>query len=488
MDLGTGVTVSWTLYLLGAELDQVSPRIRPRAELELSRRILNPVADRDNFGWMALNVSSPVHRPNNWTPWIAASVLTSALASDTDAERRVQIVHKMLRSLDGFLRFHPADGSCDEGPGYWGHAGGSLLDGLELLYSASGGKIDFFGEPLIQEIGRFIYRAHICHDYWVPVGDCAARFEPERDVVFRYGRRINDATLKVLAAQGATAEGLLGSRFLGREVNALFDAREVLSFQPGTGQLLGDVWLPSEELQLMAARSQPGSSAGLYLAAWGGHNAQSHNHNDVGNFLVFANGQPVFIDPGAPTYTAQTFSARRYEIWAFQSAFHNLPTINGFTQEAGRQFAARNVKCETNAATAELEMDIAAAYPAKAKVKSWRRTLRLTRNQEIQVTEHFELAEVTGETRLNLMTPLEPDIRQPGLVLLGQTNPIRLEYDAATLMPSTEQIALEDGRLAKAWGPCLYRLVLRPKAPTRSGTWTLRIRQERGKQTAHPSK
>ena len=68
----TGVSAAWTLYLLGPELDRVSPQIRKRAELELSRRILNPVLERDNFGWMALNVTSASHRPNNWGGLIRA--------------------------------------------------------------------------------------------------------------------------------------------------------------------------------------------------------------------------------------------------------------------------------------------------------------------------------------------------------------------------------------------------------------------------------
>ena len=82
---------------------------------------------------------------------------------------------------------------------------------------------------------------------------------------------------------------------------------------------------------------------GFYLAAKGGHNAESHNHNDVGNFIVYADGRPVLIDAGVGTYTAKTFSPQRYEIWTMQSAYHNLPTINGFLQKDGRQFRAENV-------------------------------------------------------------------------------------------------------------------------------------------------
>src|SRR5262249_47389575 len=47
----SAVSVAWTLYLLGPELDRVSPQLRRRAELELQRRILVPVIDRDDFGW-----------------------------------------------------------------------------------------------------------------------------------------------------------------------------------------------------------------------------------------------------------------------------------------------------------------------------------------------------------------------------------------------------------------------------------------------------
>jgi hypothetical protein len=485
----SAVTVAWTLHLVGPELDRVSPQVRRRAQVELQRRILTPVLERDDFGWMALNVTSPEHRPNNWTPWISASMLTTVLLSEPDADRRVRMTHKMLRSIDGFLKFHPADGSCDEGPGYWGHAGGSLLDCLDLLHSATGGKLDVYAEPLVQEIGRFICRAYIGGDYFVPIGDCSARFEPERGVVFRYGKRIGDPNLKALAASGASVASILEGRFMGRRLNGVFHAGEILA-SPAHGAwagppLLREVWLGSADLQLMTARSRANSSEGLYVAAWGGHNAQSHNHNDVGNFLVFAHGQPVFVDAGAPTYTAQTFSAKRYDHWAFQSAFHNLPTINGAMQSAGRQFAARRVVCETNEAFAQLHTDIAPAYPAAAKVKSWLRTVRLNRGRNIELTEAFELAETAGETTLNYLTPLEADTSQPGRVALHAAAhsgrpavKMRMDYDATKLAPTVERIPMTDARLAKSWGTHLNRLVLRARAPALADTWRLRLTEE----------
>jgi hypothetical protein len=481
----SALTVAWSLYLLGPELDRVSPQLRHRAELELQRRVLTPVFERNDFGWMALNVTRREHRPNNWTPWIAASVLTTTLLCEPDSDRRTRLVHKMLRSVDGFLKFYPMDGSCDEGPSYWGRAGGSLLDCLDILYSATAGQLDVFRESLIQEIGRFIYRAYIAGDYFVPIGDSPARFEPEHDIVFRYGKRIGDSNLLALAAHGASVSSILSHRLLGRQIYAVLDAKEILASRDASQPLLRDVWLASEDMQLMAARSAAGSSTGLYVAAWGGHNAQSHNHNDVGNVLVFVNGRPVLVDVGAPTYTAQTFSARRYDIWAFQSAFHNLPTINGVMQSAGRPFAAHEVSCVTNDAAAQLQMDIAAAYPAAAKVRSWVRTIRLNRGRNVEITEAFELRETAGATSLNFMTPLEADAERPGILVLhtvstnGQpATKVRLEYDSAKLAAAVERIDLTDGRLAKSWGPHLNRLILRPTSPALRDTWTLRVAED----------
>ena len=85
-----------------------------------------------------------------------------------------------------------------------------------------------------------------------------------------------------------------------------------------------DVWLP--DLQVMVARDEEGSTKGFYVAAKGGHNDESHNHNDIGNYVVYYDGQPLLIDVGRGTYTRKTFSDRRYEIWYNCSDYHNTPS------------------------------------------------------------------------------------------------------------------------------------------------------------------
>src|SRR2546430_6221000 len=262
------------------------------------------------------------------------------------------------------------------------------------------------------------------------MGDASAKITPDAELVYQYGKRIGDPVMQGFGALLAQRRGPYrpGSSSPGRILPALLIAREIAPATPSE-PLPGSVWLP--DLQLMAARSTPNSGVGLYVAAWGGHNGQSHNHNDVRNFIVYSDGKPVLIDVGVETYSAKTFSAQRYEIWTMQSAYHNLPTINGIMQGAGGEFRATDVSRNETASRITFSADIAAAYPADAGVRRWQRRVTLDRKTSaVELEDRYALKQWTGPVRLNLMTPLRVDTSRPGEVRLGGR--YVLTYDAAT--------------------------------------------------------
>ena len=478
----TASALAWTVYLLRDQLDTVSPQICPRVLREVDQRILTPYLARDDFSWMGF--SAPDRRPNNWNPWVNSNVLAAALLLETDETRRLEIVHKVLRSLDNFLVPYPADGSCDEGPSYWGRAGASLFDNLELLHNATDGRANLYHDPAIKEIGRFICRTHIAADYFVNVGDCDARIDVPRDLVFRYGRRISDPELQAFAASGLDETSLfeftkrLSSP--GRTLPMLFNLTELLAADRSSPPLLRDVWLGNTDLEMMAARDTAGSTSGLFVAAWASHNGQSHNHNDVGNFVLYADGRPIIVDVGRPTYTRQTFSRDRYKIWAMQSDYHNLPTINGRTQGAGRSYAAKDVRYRADDASAQLEADIAPSYPGEAGVVSWVRTVRLVRGSHAEISDDFRLNEPGESIVLGLITPCEVSNPEAGQLRLRDRAAdvgVRLQYEPATLAVEVETIEPLDLKLAEMWGPRLQRILLRRDSPQAQGTWSLRFSQ-----------
>ena len=472
----TAALFAWTDYLLGKKLDGVSPLLRERIRVEVDRRILTPALERDDFGWMGFGRQKIV---NNWNPWIASNWLASALILERDPQRRGRTVYRIMRSLDVFMNGYPDDGGCDEGPGYWDRAGASLFDNLELLRSATNGGVDIYAQPLVRHMGRYIYRAYIKDAYVVNMGDAPAKARPDPELVYAYGKRIGDPVMSGFGSFLAQRRGQYapGSSTLGRILPALFVADEVRA-APAREPLLADVWLP--DLQFMAARSAAGSSEGFYLSAFGGHNAQSHNHNDVGNFVVYADGTPVLIDVGVETYTAKTFSAKRYEIWTMQSGYHNLPTINGIMQKEGSAFRARDVRYDTDARRARLSMDIAGAYPPEAQVDRYVRTVSLDRSaRTVTLGESYSLREWTVPLRLNLMTPLLVDISHPGEVRLRATDGTGpgfvVRFDRAQFDATTEEVRIDDARLLPIWGPRLARVVLTAKGKALEGEHHLTV-------------
>jgi hypothetical protein len=474
----TGALLSWVGYLLQPALDAVTPLITQRIVAEVQWRILKPYVQDDGFLWMGF-----VRRPvNNWNPWCNSNCLSALLLLEPDPDIRTRGVAKGLRSLDCFLADYQADGGCDEGPSYWGMAGGSLFDCLELLRLATAGRIDVYADPLIQNIGRYLYRAHIEAEYFVNFADGGAKVLIYGDLVQRYGRRIGDDQLVTLglAAFQAHPDHLLSASSWFPMFRVLPHVMNWAELQqtPAAAPHVRDVWL--DGIQVMAARERGGSCQGLYLAAKGGHNDESHNHNDVGQFLVYVNGAPLLIDVGVGTYTKQTFSDQRYDIWTMQSAYHNLPTINGAQQHPGPQARAANVSYRADDDVAEFALDLTAAYPESSGVAHWRRTCRLLRGHQpavVEIVDACRLRRPTDDLTLSLMTACEHDLAEPGaLVLHGQDGrDVRLSYDGDWFSATSERIAIADDRLTPIWGDHLYRILLRLTRAAAEAVWTLRI-------------
>jgi len=476
----TGSLLAWTYYLMKDSLDRVSPLVCERIRHEVDRRIISVNLERNDFWWMGLT-----RRVNNWTPWICSNWLTALLILEQDAGRRARSVHKILECLDRFLDEYTDDGGCDEGASYWGRAGGSLFDCLELLRSATHGKIDEFTHPRIKEIGRFITRAHINGSWFVNFADAPARLRPDAPTVYRYGKAIGDKPMMAFGARLAhdqqLGKGKLPGQWgvLGRVLPGLFVLDELLK-RKGSEPGIRDIWLPG--IQVMTARSFAGSAHGLYLAAQGGHNGESHNHNDVGNFIVYKDGEPVIVDVGVETYTAKTFSPDRYAIWTMQSGYHNLPTINGVPQKDGESFAACDVTYQRTEAKASLSMNIAGAYPPEARVRSWQRVLTLERGKAVTVKDSYELDAVTGGVALTMMTCCEPITSTPGTVVLpirqhgASDKSAELIFDSALFNVDTEEIEIHDQQLQASWGKKLWRIVLAMKQTAQRNEFEVQVR------------
>jgi hypothetical protein len=420
---------------------------------------------------------------NNWNPWICSNWLTANLLVEQDPARRASVTAKILRCLDRFIASYPSDGGCDEGPSYWSRAGASLLDCLETLHAATRGAMDFYDEPLVREMARYIQRMNIDRNWFVNFADAGARLTPPEALVFRFAQRIGDKSMQAWARQLVPASGiphqLANSGGLARALQALFCVNDLRRTRP-TAPRRDDVWLPG--IQVVVARPAPSSQHGFTLAAKGGHNGESHNHNDVGNFVVYQTGRPVLVDAGVGTYTRQTFSSQRYKIWTMQSQYHNLPTLNGIMQSDGGKYAARAVRYHTDANESVFELDLAGAYPPAAGVRQWKRRIVFGQQTGILIEEAYQADKPVRQLVLNLMTPCKVVLTKGRLQLLPrplpaglQTGRATLSYDAARFKVTLETIRLTDASLENVWGTHLNRIQLQVIAPKRVDKLSLRL-------------
>ena len=474
----TAMTLSYAKYLLSDQLAQYSPLLLPRLDAELKRRVFDPYLKRSDFWWMGFDTN---RRMNNWNIFINTNVLNAAMLAETDPRRRKLMIEKSMRSVDHFLKSYPADGGCDEGPSYWGMAGGQLMAYIDMLSVYSNQKLDFSKVELIHQIGTYIYKVHIDQNYYVNFADAAVANAQDVVKIYQFGRLFKDDRLLQFAAylwqiNKGTENFDLGN--VNHFVSSLLLRDEFFQLKPLAPQLRY-VWL--NEVQILTARQEQGNSQGLFFAAKGGHNAESHNHNDIGNFVIYKDGTPLVIDAGVGVYTRDTFSSNRYKLWYMQSDWHNCPTINGIAQQTGRNYEASSISAKSSGNLSRLTMDIARAYPDSASVSSWIRTFEFNQQAGIvKLKESFQLKRFRESSSLNFLVNGTVTLLKKGRLRLAnaQGKTVVLSYDPLKFEPQVEIKKIDDARLALSWHNDLSRIVLKAKTKALKGSHQIEFRNE----------
>ena len=460
MAQATGAMLAVALYLCEEQFDRVAPVISRRIRHTLDDRILEPFLTQD-FWWMGLHGE----HINNWNPWCISGVLTVCAVVETSLERRRQIVARALPLLDNYTASLPADGGCDEGPAYFGKAGAAYFDCLELLWDLSGGRIDVFSHPFVAAIGNYIVNTHISGSYFVNFADAPLRTLQNGDLLVRFGTRIGSEALTEFGRhmQGLSSYGVMDHMAPYRSLRGLYQDKA----PEGTGgRPLTDTFLPV--LGVMTRRQLPAYDKGLFLAAKAGHNRESHNHNDVGNFVVYRDGEPMIIDTGVDTYTKTTFNHLRYTLWYMNSDYHNLPVILGQRQKPGAEYRGEILSYEEGKG---MTVDLSHAWPQEARIRRYERDFFLLGDT---VTVHDRLSLLkAGEVCFCFMVAARPEVADGVLRLAGGGE---MTYDPSLAL-TVDQVPLgpEGTRMREGWKtPHLYRLRFAPKeaAETYDFVWT----------------
>ena len=436
-------------HFMKDKLDAISPLISERIVYELKRRTIDTFLNY-KFWWMGTGGN----KVNNWCPWIISNVLLTVSLVEEDMDRREKTVELALEYLDNFINWYPEDGGCEEGPTYWNAGAACFYDCLELLDDMTDGYVSIFDDPLVKAMGEYAARVNICDNYFVNFADSRSTARFNAEMLRRYGRRCNSDIIYSLGNAMNESNAWFDTAISYRTFRSLITPMaEACDFKPHAAL---ETYLP--HLKIMALRDSEIPNEGFFFAMKGGHNNESHNHNDVGSFIVYRNGKPVLIDVGVGTYTRQTFSADRYKIWSMQSLYHNLPSFGGIGQHQGENFASKNEIYD--AGNRSLTLDLTNAYETDCGLVSYVRRGSLN-NGVITLNESVKL---DGDRDIDFIfvTHREPKLLSGRRISLAEN--CVLEYDDG-LVAEIEEFDPVGLNAEIAWGTeKMYRIHLKAHA------------------------
>ncbi len=465
----TAANLAFVYYLCRDILDEVTTLICDRILYELDRRIIKPFLNDvfvwDKFWWTGVRGNTV----NNWCPWVVSNILTVTALTVKDTSVRTVIVKKCLPMLDSFISGYSDDGGCDEGPSYWNVAGGALYNACCVLYDMTNGYINIYDDPLFRRMGEYAVKVVVTENRSLNFADSPGRFSPDAMLLYDWGRATGS---EMMMSYGLNK---LGGKLIDPKVHSVMCYR---GYRFLTEERHQPVEFTAPEkffldgIVIAVTRENKMTDKGLYLAFKGGHNGESHNHNDVGTLIVFADGKPVFIDAGSGGYTRRTFSPERYTIWAMNSDFHNCATFNDTPQLAGKQYRSDNSVYDES--SGKLTLDLKNAYPEKAGIESYHRSAVLE-NSVITVEDDVCLKE-PGKVMFSYILVKEPEnVTDTSFEIFGRmvTFDKSLKYSVEAL----DKTWPETKGLPRNWDTeQLYRVTLTSKEPVREKKYILTVR------------
>ena len=366
IDLFAAETAQSLTEIISLVGDSLNTQIKEKAIGEVQNRVLQPFIKREKkYGWETSE--------SNWSAVCGGSVGMTALYLIEDNTALKKLLLPLQNSFDCYMKSFSGDGACLEGLYYWGYGMTYLTAFLELYREKMGEDFPVNSKKLIK-MADFAHKCCIS-------GGITASFSDSSE----YDRIYSGLSAKLTESLGAAPvppeyRAYLYGDDCGRWCRA---ARDI-----AWTRVAEEKPLPRMTVLPMAQWAVVRGGK-MSFAVKGGNNGESHNHNDIGSFIVTDGDKILLRDLGAGEYTKDYFSKNRYNILCNRSMGHSVPIIDGSEQKTGSDYAAKDFE----ACGGKVRMDIAGAYGI-GKLRSLVREISCG-GDEIVLTDTFEIEENT---------------------------------------------------------------------------------------------
>ncbi|MDR2115943.1 MAG: heparinase II/III-family protein [Planctomycetaceae bacterium] len=387
-----GLAVTW----LG---DKLSPEIRELIQRNIERRTFQPYEQAVKSGNNGRNWW--ITGTNNWNSVCHADVVGAALTLIDDPVRRAWYIAAAEKFMEPFFKGFTADGYCSEGMGYWNYGFGHFAELAEMVYQTTGGKVDFLTMPKVRNCALFGFRMEVAAGLFAAFADCSVTAKPDAALAKYLSRRFQFGFANYEKYQNRL--GNLKATGVYCFPNSATKTPEISA----TATPLTELRTDFPDAGVMIFRPKTGETKQLAVVCKGGHNAEHHNHNDIGSFTVMYAGTMPILDPGGEIYTRRTFSNKRYDSKLLNSFGHPVPVINGQLQKTGRNANGKIIAKTFSDKKDSCTISYASAYGLK-EIKKLERTFEFTRAEpdkpnSLTVTDIIEL-EPAGTLETALLT------------------------------------------------------------------------------------
>lgn len=408
----TGQALAEIAFLLGGRLPEI---IRRRIAYLLDERILNRVLT-DDFRWMTMT--------NNWSAVCAGSVGMTAIYAIDDDERLAAVLERILPAFEYFLSGFSADGACLEGIGYWNYGFGYFVAFADLLQRRTAGMINLFDRDIVEKIALFQQKCYFSGGRTVSFSDGASRCHFMPGLSCYLDHKYPDFVIPPAACMSLSPDHCFRWSSLFRDLIWCYDTLE--NEAPAACYLL-----PEAQWYICSSKN------GIGIAAKAGHNDEPHNHNDVGGFQIFKNGEEMICDLGSGEYTRQYFSEERYTYFVCNSSGHSVPIIDGCLQNAGMDAYAKDVTIDEKG----ISMDIAPAYPVTDLKQLQRAFLFNQETGSTTLTDQFEFTDGVHSIKERFIIHGDIQLEDGSALITMNDASMRIVYDPAVFIPEIHTVA-----------------------------------------------
>lgn len=463
-----GNTLAQCIYLLD---DRLPAETKALAMCAFREKVFRPIyrclEETKPFYWFTVT--------NNWNSVCLAGVTGAALALLQDKEERAYFVAAAEKYYVYGMKGYSDDGYCSEGVGYYNYGFCSFILLREEICRATKGKIDFFRTPKFARIAQYGKKIQIMNQVCPAYADCRAGVSPSWFITNYCDNVLGTAPYE----EKYEIPGMdnLSLHTIGMFPHQAWKVEMTPEIQEVLKAEADELHSCYDEAGIIISRPATGSTCRLGVSVKGGHNAENHNHNDVGSYAVVMGSQTMAGDMGGPfSYPGDYFSGNAYKYPIKNSFGHPVPFINGQCQVSGKKAQGVVLKKELTGGTDIFQIDYTSAYAtAVPELEKLIRTFTYNRAGEgtFVIEDRFEAVsgisfetaittradwKMIGNNRLELVLGGEKmtvDIEAPGVV----------EFDSETVEVNSPAYTRIGIRLKKPLQSGSVRLIMYPSRP-----------------------